>query len=950
MTDQAASQSADRLLGVIHEVARELQSGREVPRPELESDLERDLGLDSLARIELMLRLERHFGIRLSDETAIEARTPRDLLTALGDAPPVDAEAAPATMDQRSEAGAGSDAGPPRAAGTLIEVLDWHADQRPDKVCVTLHDDAGHGERLTYGELRRGAAQVATGLRERGLRAGQTVAIMLPSGFDYFFAFHGILRAGGIPVPIYPPLRPDQIESHCRRQAGVLGNAGSVFLIASLETRAVGRLLRGLLPDLQDVVSVDDLRAEGGVTGSVPRSSRDIAFLQYTSGTTGNPKGVVLTHANLLANIRAMEESIQPDAASDVFVSWLPLYHDMGLIGACLGTLYYGVHLVLMSPLQFIARPQRWLWAIHRHGGTLSAGPNFAYDLCAGRIDDEALRGLDLSSWRLAFNGAEPVVPRTLRRFEERFRPYGFRPEAMSPVYGLAESSVGLAFSDVSRPARVDRVQRATFHSEGRAIPAGRDEDDALEFVDCGQPLPGHEIRIVDEQDRELPERHQGHLQFRGPSCTSGYYRNAEATAGLFHGDWLDSGDYAYLVDGAVYPCGRSKDMIIRAGRNIYPYDLEQAISQIEGIRKNCVAVFSSPEPETSLERLVVMAETRETDGDVRERLRDRIRDTTLELLEIPPDDVALVPPQTVPKTSSGKIRRPGARAIYEQGVASARGGAMALQVVRLVLSGTGPALARGLRHVRNGLFTGWSWLVSTVLLVPALLVLAVLPGARARAGLARWTTRAAFAGAGIPLRVQGRDNLPQGPCIYVANHASYIDSPALRAVLPGPFVFVGKRELHTHPVSRLMVKRLGGEYVERADHRQGLADLERTEKRARGGESVLFFAEGTFTSAEGLRPFRIGAFMVAVRAGLPVVPIALRGTRSILRGHSYRPLPGRIDIDIGPPIHPTGDDWDAALRLRDETRAFILEHCGETDLESTRTGILGDAEGGAGL
>ena len=945
MRQQDAPAGGDhRLLATVHEVARELHRGREVAQPTLDSDLERDLGLDSLARIELMLRLERDFGIRLGDETAIEARTPRDLYNALGAAAPIphDGESTATT-----KATAGSDAGPPREATTLIEVLDWHAEQRPDHVCVTLQDDAGHGPTMTYRQLRDGAAEVGSGLRERGLRAGQTVAIMLPSGFDFFLAFHGTLRAGGIPVPIYPPVRADQIESHCRRQAGVLGNAETVFLIASAETRPVGRLLRGLLPELQDVVSVDDLRTDARSMAAVPRRASDIAFLQYTSGTTGNPKGVVLTHANLLANIRAMEASIEPDAERDVFVSWLPLYHDMGLIGACLGTLYYGIHLVLMSPLQFIARPQRWLWTIHRHGGTISAGPNFAYDLCAGRIDDELLSGLDLSSWRLACNGAEPVIPRTLRQFEQRFRPFGFRPEAMFPVYGLAESSVGLAFSDPARAPRIDRVQRPPFHGEGRAIPAGENDTDILEFVDCGQPLPDHEIRIVDDQDQPLPDRHQGRLQFRGPSCTSGYYRNAEATRALYHGDWLDSGDYAYTVDGAIYPCGRVKDLIIRAGRNIYPYDLEQAVGQIEGVRKNCVAVFSSPDPESALERLIVMAETRATAGDEREQLRDRITEATLELLEMPPDDIALVPPQTVPKTSSGKIRRNDARGIYEQGGHVARGSGMAIQLVRLVASGLGPALSRGVHGARDLAFAGWSWLVGLVVMLPGLVVFALLPGIRARSALARHATRAVFTLAGVPLRVSGRENLPDGPCVYAANHASYIDSPVMRATLPGPFAFVAKRELRGNPLMRIMVERLGGEYVERADARQGLQDLERTESRSQAGDRVLFFPEGTFTRAEGLRPFRIGAFMVAVRTGIPVVPIAIRGTRSILRGYSFRPRPGRVEVDIGKPIHPDGDDWDAALRLRDAARAYIVEHCGETDLESTRTGVLSGDESG---
>ena len=287
--------------------------------------------------------------------------------------------------------------------------------------------------------------------------------------------------------------------------------------------------------------------------------------------------------------------------------------------------------------------------------------------LCLHKIDDRDLEGLDLSAWRLAFNGAEPVSPDTVTRFGARFAPYGFRPEAMTPVYGLAEADP----ASPSHPWSV--VQRSTASSAsimrtGQAVPTTPDDPHALRFVACGQPLPGHHIRLVDPAGFEVAERQEGHVEFCGPSATSGYFHNPEETRRLFRGTWLDAGDLAYMASGEVYITGRTKDLIIRAGRNIYPQELEEAIGDIPRIRKGCVAVFGSPDPVARTERLVVLAETYETDRQILEELRRHIDTVSTDLLGAPPDAVVLAPPHTVPKTSSGKIRRSTSRELYEQG------------------------------------------------------------------------------------------------------------------------------------------------------------------------------------------------------------------------------------------------------------------------------------------
>ena len=351
--------------------------------------------------------------------------------------------------------------------------------------------------------------------------------------------------------------------------------------------------------------------------------------------------------------------------STDVFVSWLPLYHDMGLIGAWLGSMYHAVKFVVMSPLTFLARPERWLWAIQRHGGTLSAAPNFAYDLCVKRIDKQDIEGLDLHSWRIAANGAEPVMAATIEAYCDRFKQYGFKPEALKPVYGLAECSVGLAFPPLEGAATIDRIDRDQFTLYGEERPAG-EAANPLSFVACGRPLPGHEIRIVDEVGRELPEGREGRLQFRGPSTTRGYYRNREATENLFDDDWLESGDLAYTRHGDIFITGRRKDLIIKAGRNIYAQEIERAVGEIEGVRMGCVAVFGVHDAAAGTENLVVMAETRVKRSDRLQELRSKVESVTLDVVGSPADDVTLVPPQTVLKTSSGKIRRVACRMAYE--------------------------------------------------------------------------------------------------------------------------------------------------------------------------------------------------------------------------------------------------------------------------------------------
>ncbi len=929
---QQSQEQSQRLLELLTALEGELHPGGERRKIALDSSLEKDIGIDSLARVELLFRIEKWFGVALSTQGYAEAETPRDLLNLIGSA-----ERQPRTASQPLISLPETETALPYPAEaiTLTQVLKWHCEQQPERTHLLLYEDDEQVTPISYAELYQEAQGIAGGLLHIGLQPGQTAAIMLPTSRDYFISFFAILLCGAIPVPIYPPARLSQIEDHLRRHARILDNARARVMITTQEIVPLARLLKAQTGALQSVVTTQMLMGAANSPVSMKINPGDIAFLQYTSGSTGQPKGVKLSHFNLLANIRAMGEAIRV-GPQDVFVSWLPLYHDMGLIGAWLGSLYHGIPLVVMSPLLFLSRPYRWLKVIQQYGGTLSAAPNFAYELCLSKVDDSSIEGLDLSSWRMAFNGAEPVSPNTIRRFTQRFAPYGFRAEAMAPVYGLAESAVGLAFPPPGRLPPIDRLQRAALDRDGSAMPAADSDPDALEVVACGQPLRGHQVRIVDDLGRELPERRVGYLQFQGPSATSGYLHNPQATEKLFNGPWLDSGDLAYIAAGDIYLTSRAKEIIIRAGRNIYPHELEEAVGDIEGVRKGCVAVFGSKDPKYGTERLIVVAETRATDSAIHQQLREKIVAVSVDLTGLAADEVRLVGPHAVLKTSSGKIRRAATRDRYEEGLLDQQQRALWKQFTRLLLAGLGPEWHRLQQALRGQAYAAYAWGLFGLMAPMVWLVVAILPKLAWRWSLIKGSARLIVRLAGVRLVVQGKENLAQaGSAILVANHASYLDGLLLVAALPGRFRIVAKKELRSKLIPCIFLQRIGAFFVERFDPQRGQEDFQQINLAATGGDPLLFFSEGTFSRSPGLLPFRMGAFAVAIDNALPVVPIALRGSRSLLRAKSWFPRRVMISIVVAAPIHGRGHDWEAKLRLRNQVRGEILKHAGEPDLSA---------------
>lgn len=894
----------------------------------LDASLQRHLGIDSLSRAELFQRIGKKFDADMPDRLLAEAETLNDIAAYLQHKVPGFKSSIQLEVVKSHGERPHVD---PMNTKTLIDVIQLYGEKAPDKAHIYFQNEDGKEDIITYGDLLKHSLQVANGLRALGLKDGETVAIMQPTQPGFFYTFMGTLLAGGVPVPIYPPFRMHMLEAYAKMEARILKSAEVRIMVTFDQAENLSRLLKTFVPSLKHVTTVDDLIRSTILTTPFHAKSDNFAFIQYTSGSTSDPKGVLLTHHNLLSNVRAYGKAIdvKPD---DVAVSWLPLYHDLGLIGMWLGSLYHGVPLVLMTPFSFLNRPERWLWTIHRHRGTLSGAPNFAYELCIKKIDPALLEGLDLSSWRMAANGAEKVYARTLDDFANKFAPYGFKRNALFPVYGLAESTVGLALPPVGREFKVDNVDRQQFEETKHAIPSTN--KNALAFVSCGKAIDGHEIRIVDENDKEMPERYVGSLQFRGPSNMQGYYNNPTATQAVYHDGWLDSGDLAYQAEGEIYITGRRKDLIIKAGRNLYPAEIEEMVGNVPGIRQGCVAAFGTTDPVRGTEQLIVVAETKEKGRQEREAIVAAVNEKLSSMGEIVPDHVVLVAPRTVPKTSSGKLQRAACKTMYVEGRLKKWQVPAWLQVVKLGAQGLWRQLVSGLVVCGKAIYTIYAVLLTILTAFPVYLVIRFAPHDVA-AKIARYWARGLLTILFCPVRISGGDKLKEKePVIFAANHASYLDAiVALAIISPGTRI-VAKRELFTAPIMRTVMKNLDYLAIDRLDLSKGLEDTKQIERTLQEGHSVFIFPEGTFGYASGLRPFRLGAFKIAAETGFAVCPVAIKGTRSILRGNEKLMSPSRISITVCSPIKAAGSEWQHVTQLRDTVRAEIANYCGESSLD----------------
>ena len=548
---------------------------------------------------------------------------------------------------------------------TLADALDEGARSGAG---YTFLGDAGERVR-SYAEIRTRAREAAAALRAAGLERADVVALVVGDAEQFLTTLLGATLAGVVPASLYPPSTTADLPRFFEATAPALTAARARAVITTAALLPGFRALRSRQPKLEFVFTPDDLAVRASIDGWRP-SLDDVAFIQYTSGSTSLPKGVPVTHRSLAANIQGMHGPSGLDVtADDVGVSWLPLYHDMGLVGMSLGGLYSGRPVTLMPPEMFVKRPVEWLRAITRYRATVSYAPNFAYDLCVRRVKDRDLEGLDLSPWRVAGCGAEPINAATLREFADKFARVGFRAESFVPSYGLAEHVLAVTFGIRQRALRVDLVSADALSDSRVAAPAHPDDNGAIRLVSCGRPLPGHALRIVTGAGSEAGEREVGEIALSGPSVMRGYYKDPEATALALRDGWLHTGDLGYVSEGELFVCGRLKELIVINGRKYHPQDLEWSVARLPGIKRGRVAAFGAGEPP----RAVVVAEPTGTVPAA--SLTAEIRRTVGDLFGLPLGDVVLVPGGTIGRTTSGKVRRIALQAAYVRGELSGAAG-----------------------------------------------------------------------------------------------------------------------------------------------------------------------------------------------------------------------------------------------------------------------------------
>jgi fatty-acyl-CoA synthase len=529
---------------------------------------------------------------------------------------------------------------------------------------------------FSYTAMERITARFGGALQALGLRKGDRVALIVPNNDDFVMCFLGAIRAGIVPVPIYPPMALGQLQAYLDNTRHIVAKCGARALVTTSKIKRLLGTVQAACPDLEQVVAIEGIRESTEPLKAETITLEDTAFLQFTSGSTSRPKGVHLTHANLAANVKCIMEDGARMGDGDVGVSWLPLYHDMGLIGFVLSPIYHRTPIAILPPLLFLKRPVTWLQAITRHKGSISYAPNFAFALAVKRIKATDLEGLDLSSWARAGCGAEPIRPETLEAFADAFERVGFKRSALLPSYGMAESSLAISFTELYEGMQTISVSGPTLWEAGQARLVPEDDADAVRLVSCGREFPLHEIRVFSTDDatseRPLPEDTVGEIRIAGPSVMRGYWEDAERTREAFAGRYLKSGDLGFLHEGHLFICGRSKEVVIVNGRNYYPQDMEWEASKIAGVRKGNVVAFGARDPsgvERDRERVVLAFEVQDA-GRLghSSSLVAEVRKAVQEGMGLTLDDVVALPPGALPKTSSGKLQRARTRELYESG------------------------------------------------------------------------------------------------------------------------------------------------------------------------------------------------------------------------------------------------------------------------------------------
>jgi len=543
---------------------------------------------------------------------------------------------------------------------TLTHTLHANYLAEPERVAITLLHANQPEEHLTYRRLLLGAAGYARALNAQGIQPGDVVILVLQHGIDLIYSFYGAILHGAIPsiMPfLTEKLSPERYQEDMTALIKITQPAAIVtypeFLPVVTGTLQAGGSVRAVI-STDAVAPVEELDFSG--LRGYERTPEDIVLLQHSSGTTGMQKGVALAHQAVLNQLESYAAAIHL-SSEDVIISWLPLYHDMGLIAGFIMPVLNRVPLVLMSPFDWVRAPFRLMQAITRYHGTLAWLPNFAYNFCATKIRDRDLEGVDLSSWRAVINCSEPMRWESQQAFLQRFQPYGFRSEALATCYAMAENVFGVTQGGIDGPGNVDEIDAHTFITRRLAVPA-TGQGETIKILSAGWPITNTRVKVVDEHRRDLPDRQIGELVLLSDCMLTGYFHRADLTHKAFHEGWYLTGDLGYMLNGEVYVVGRKKDMIIVGGKNIYPQDLELLANQVPGVHPGRVVAFGIFDQTIGTEEVGIVAEVDTDDPDQRQKIEDAIRQKIARGSAVAPHYVQLVGPKWIIKTSSGKIAR----------------------------------------------------------------------------------------------------------------------------------------------------------------------------------------------------------------------------------------------------------------------------------------------------
>ncbi len=779
----------------------------------MDDKFEADLGLGSLERLELFSQIETTLGVKLSPSEISTIQTLRDIVTILARSHGSQS----LVVNQCDKATVQAVTIDPSKVTNLRDLLIMYTQRYPNRRHVVLLSGDGSEKEITYAMLYKQAGKISNALTTRGIQTGDHVALLLPSGEDFLYSFLGVIFSGAIPIPICPPESANQVGEYISQAVSILKKSDVRLLVTFGKFQKLAKFFRGFLPHLLGVTTTNDLLKSEFYLPKLKISSSQAAFVQYTYGSAGNFKKIVLTHKNILENIRSILKLFEV-TTSDITVSWLPLHHDTDLIVMWLANLYFGSTLVLYSSKNFLSRPESWLWTIHKYRATISAGPNFAYEICINKINDNTLLGLDLSSWRIAGNISEMVCAQTLKRFSEKFSQYGFKSKALTNVYVLSEGAILMCAGSILEDQKIDRIASHEFHQKNIAKPIFEREKKYYEFVSCGSPIDNYQIRIVDEENTCLPERNIGMVHCKVRSMMCEYYRDQAVSEKVFHGGWIDTGDLGYLAEGELYITGRRKDIITKEGKNYYPTEIEDIITMYSDLNFGQVVVFSSVENLSGIKKILAIVESKNNDKNSHKILKKQICQIVVKCLGFSLDDILIVTENVLPKTTNGKLRRYVCGEIYSQKNIRKIKNNIIIKLfniyVRCFIAKTKKILTLCLRFF----YTIYLFLV--LISMASLTYIAIRffnrdNGEKIIKTASKITLRASF----CSIEIDGINHIKSKKnMIFVSNHASYIDVLVLVAFLPGHFCYVAKSELKKSYFLRKILKTLEIVYVDRVD------------------------------------------------------------------------------------------------------------------------------------